>query len=202
MRNLIVTEFISLDGVIESPMWTFPYWNDEIAAFKGAETEASDALLLGRVTYDGFAQAWPERGDEDGGAFFNGVRKYVVSNTLEKADWNNSVMISGDDVMEQIRQLKQQDGKDIYVHGSANLIQTLLRENLVDRIRLLVYPVVLGKGQRLFEEGLTQTLRLVETKTFSTGVTALIYEPVNTNETADAAASAVSAASADSVSQA
>src|SRR5690606_19109540 len=123
--------FISLDGVIESPMWSFPYWNDEIAAFKGEESLAADALLLGRVTYDGFAQAWPESTDE-GASFFNGVRKYVVSNTLQSADWNNSVIISGDDVVEQIRQLKQQDGKDIYVHGSGNLIQTLLRENLVD----------------------------------------------------------------------
>lgn len=193
MRNLIVTEFISLDGVIESPMWTFPYWNDEIAAFKGEESEASDALLLGRVTYDGFAQAWPERGDEDGGAFFNNVRKYVVSNTLENAEWNNSVILRD---IEEVRKLKEEDGRDIYVHGSGNLIQTLLRENLVDRIRLLVYPVVLGKGQRLFEEGLTKTMRLVETKSFSSGVTALIYEPVNANETAGAAAST------DAVSQA
>lgn len=188
MRNLIVTEFISLDGVIESPMWTFPYWNDEIAAFKGEESEASDALLLGRVTYDGFAQAWPERGDEDGGAFFNNVRKYVVSNTLENAEWNNSVILRD---IEEVRKLKEEDGRDIYVHGSGNLIQTLLRENLVDRIRLLVYPVVLGKGQRLFEEGLTKTMRLVETKSFSSGVTALIYEPLN-GETADAPASAES----------
>jgi dihydrofolate reductase len=177
MRNLVVTEFLTLDGVMENPMWTFPYWNDEIANFKGEESNASDALLLGRVTYEGFAIAWPPRTDEaSGGRYFNSVRKYVVSTTLDKAEWNNSVIIK-DNVVEEIRKLKQQDGTNITVHGSGNLIQTLIKHDLVDSYRLLVYPVVLGKGQRLFEEGAEAKLKLVETKSFSGGVVALIYEP-------------------------
>ena len=176
MRNIVVTEFMSLDGIIENPGWTFPYWNDEIASFKGEESEAADALLLGRVTYSGFAQAWPNSTDE-GAPFFNGVRKYVVSTTLQTADWNNSVIIS-DNVVEEIRRLKQEDGADIFVHGSGKLVQTLIQNGLVDRIRLLVYPVVLGKGQKLFEDGTTATLNLVEARPLSGGVTAMVYEPV------------------------
>lgn len=179
MRKIVVTEFMSLDGVIENPAWTFPYWNDEIAAFKDAESAAGDALLLGRVTYDGFAEAWPPRTDaESGGLYFNGVRKYVVSNTLKSADWNNSLVIRGDSdsIKTQIEALKQQDGGDINVHGSGKLVQWLIASDLVDRIRLLVYPVVLGEGQKMFEDGTTATLDLVEAKTFTGGVTALIYE--------------------------
>ncbi len=177
MRNLIVTEFLSLDGVIEHPMWTFKYWNDEIAKFKGEETSNNEPLLLGRVTYEGFAQAWPQRTDEEsGGVYFNGTRKYVVSTTLDKLEWNNSVLIK-DNIIDEIKKLKAEDGPDIVVHGSGKLIQTLLKHDLVDRIRLLVYPLVLGKGQRLFEDGTTATLKLVDTRTFTGGVTALIYEP-------------------------
>lgn len=175
MRNLVVTEFLSLDGVMENPMWTFPYWNDEIANFKGEESEASDALLLGRVTYEGFAAAWPNSKDE-GADYFNNIRKYVVSTTLDRADWNNSVIINGN-VVEEIQKLKQQDGKDIVVHGSGNLIKTLMQHDLVDRYRLLIYPLVLGKGQRLFEEGTAEKLKLVESKSFSSGVVGIIYEP-------------------------
>ncbi|MEQ8677277.1 MAG: dihydrofolate reductase family protein [Aggregatilineales bacterium] len=178
MRKLIVTEFVSLDGVIEDPMWTFPYWNDEIAAFKGEETSNNEPILLGRVTYVGFAEAWPARTDEEsGGVYFNGTRKYVVSTTLDTADWNNSVLIK-DNVVEEIKKLKAEEGPDIVVHGSGNLVKTLMAHDLVDRYRLLVYPVVLGEGQRLFEEGAKATLNLVEAKSFSSGVTALIYEPV------------------------
>lgn len=176
MRKLVVTEFVSLDGVVEDPAWTFPYWNDEIAAFKGEETSASDALLLGRVTYEGFAAAWPESTDE-GADYFNSVRKYVVSTTLEEPlEWNNSTLIKGD-VVEEITNLKRQDGKDITVHGSAALAQTLMRHDLVDRYRLLVYPVVLGEGKRLFEEGVPATLKLLESRSFDSGVVALVYEP-------------------------
>jgi dihydrofolate reductase len=181
MRNLVVTEFMSLDGVIENPMWTFPYWNEEIAAFKGEESEAGDTLLLGRVTFVAFAEVWPTRTDEEsGGVYFNSVRKYVVSNTLTSADWNNSSIISGDEssIKAQIEALKQQEGGDIVVHGSGKLVQWLIANDLVDRIRLLVYPVVLGKGQKMFEDGTTAKLNLVETKTFSNGPVALIYEPV------------------------
>lgn len=175
MRKVVVTEFLSLDGVMEAPAWTAPYWNDEIAKFKGEETSASDALLLGRVTYQGFAAAWPDSKDE-GAPYFNSVRKYVVSTTLDKAEWNNSRIIKGN-VVEEITKLKQQDGQDITVHGSATLVQTLIQHDLVDRYRLLVYPVVVGKGKRLFQDGTTATLKLVKTQSFSSGVAALIYEP-------------------------
>lgn len=175
MRNIVVTEFVSLDGVMENPGWTFPYWNDEIAQFKGEESSASDALLLGRVTYEGFAAAWPNSTDE-GADDFNGVRKYVVSTTLETAEWNNSTLIKGN-VVEEITKLKQQDGGDITVHGSGMLVQTLIENDLVDRYRLLVYPVVLGKGKRLFQDGITATLNRVDARSFGSGVTALIYEP-------------------------
>jgi dihydrofolate reductase len=178
MRSLIVTEFLSLDGVMENPAWTFPYWNDEIASFKAEETSNNEPLLLGRVTYEGFAAAWPQRTDEEsGGVYFNGTRKYVVSTTLDKAEWNNSVIIS-DNILNEIRKLKAEDGPDIMVHGSGKLIQTLMANDLVDRIRLLVYPVVLGKGQRLFEEGMTAKLKLVDTHPMSSGAVGLIYEPV------------------------
>ncbi len=178
MRKIVVTEFLSLDGIMEHPAWTFPYWNDEIAKFKGEETSASDALLLGRVTYQGFAAAWPESTDE-GADYFNSVRKYVVSTTLDTVEWNNSRLIKGN-IVEELIKLKQQDGKDITVHGSATLVQTLIHHDLVDRYRLLVYPVVLGTGKRLFQEGTTATLKLVETQAFSSGVAALIYEPDRT----------------------
>lgn len=177
MRKLIVTEFISLDGVIENPMWTLKYWNDEIANFKAEETSANEALLLGRVTYEGFAEAWPKRTDEaSGGVYFNSTRKYVVSTTLDKVEWNNSTLIKGD-VVAEITKLKAQDGPNLVVHGSGKLIQTLMQHDLVDEYRLLVYPLVLGSGQRLFEAGTTATLKLVETRAFSSGVVALIYAP-------------------------
>jgi dihydrofolate reductase len=161
---------------MEEPGWTFEYWNDEIARFKGEESTASDALLLGRVTYQGFAAAWPQSNDE-GADYFNSVRKYVVSETLEEPlEWTNSRLIK-DDVVEQITDLKQQDGKDITVHGSATLVQTLMPHELVDRYRLLVYPLVVGKGKRLFDEDTPATLKLLESQSFSSGVVALIYEP-------------------------
>lgn len=175
MRKLVVTQFVSLDGVIENPSWTVPYWNDEIAAFKGEETQTSDALLLGRVTYEGFAAAWPQSTDE-GAAYFNNVRKYVVSTTLSSVAWHNSVLITGD-VAAEIARLKQENGQNITVHGSATLVQTLIRHNLVDVYRLLMYPVVVGQGKRLFHEGTTATLSLMQTQTFSGGVIGLIYQP-------------------------
>ncbi len=177
MRNLIVTEFLSLDGIMEAPAWTAPYWNDEIAAFKGEETSASQSLLLGRITYQGFAEAWPERTDvESGGVYFNGTRKYVVSTTLDKVEWNNSTLIKGD-VMAEIAKLKQEDGSDIFIHGSGALAKSLMSHGLIDRIRLLIYPVVLGEGQRFFQDGFAAKFRLVESRSFSSGVVAVIYEP-------------------------
>jgi dihydrofolate reductase len=175
MRKVVVTEFVSLDGVMEEPRWTFKYWNDEIAKFKGEESSASDALLLGRVTYQGFAVAW-SGSKAEGADYFNSVRKYVVSTTLDKVEWNNSTLIK-DNIVEEITKLKQQDGQDIAIHGSATLVQTLMQHDLVDRYRLLVYPVVVGKGKRLFKEGIPATLKLLGSQSFSPGVVALVYEP-------------------------
>jgi dihydrofolate reductase len=175
MRKVVVAEFMSLDGVVENPAWTSRYWNDEIAKFKSDENLASDALLLGRVTYQGFAAAWPESADE-GADRMNNLPKYVVSTTLDKVEWNNSMLIK-DNIVEELTKLKRQDGQDILVYGSATLVQTLMRRDLIDEYRLLVYPVVLGKGQRLFDDASKVDLKLVESQVFSSGVVALIYQP-------------------------
>lgn len=176
MRKVVVTEFMTLDGVIESPSWSAPYWNDEIAQFKAEETLASDALLLGRVTYEMFASAWPQSKDE-GAVFMNSVRKYVVTSTLNSLSWNNSVAIKSN-VVEEIRQLKQQDGKNLLVYGSGKLVQTLIAHDLIDSYRFLIYPVVQGKGQRFISDAVQATLKLVESKTYSSGAIGLVYEPV------------------------
>jgi dihydrofolate reductase len=175
MRKVVVTEFLSLDGVMEEPAWTAPYWNDEIAKFKGDEQDTSDVLLLGRMTYQGFAAAWTKSEDE-GADYMNNVPKYVVSTTLDRLEWNNSTLIK-DNIVEEITKLKQQQGQDILVYGSATLVHTLIQNDLVDRYRLLLYPVVLGKGKRLFKDSTTLTLKLLESKFLSSGVLALVYEP-------------------------
>lgn len=172
MRKIVVTQFISLDGVIEAPMWSMPYWGDDISNFKADETNAADMLLLGRVTYDGFAQAWPQSKDE-GAVWMNAVPKYVISNTLKEATWNNTTIIH---TLDDVTKLKQGDGGTILVYGSGKLVNSLIAHNLVDDYRLLVYPVVLGKGQRLFEDGTQTTLKLVESKTFASGVVSLCYQ--------------------------
>jgi dihydrofolate reductase len=179
MRKLVVTEFVTLDGVVAEPQeWSFPYSTQEIGKFKFDEHFASDALLLGRVTYEGFAFAWPTRTDEQGFAErMNSLPKYVVSTILDKLDWNNSHLIK-ENVVEEIARLKQQAGMDIIVHGCPTLLQTLMQHDLVDEYHLLVYPIVLGKGKRLFSEGTPASLRLTESKLMgSTGVVLLRYEP-------------------------
>lgn len=127
------------------------------------------------MTYEGFREAWPESTDE-GAGYFNSVRKYAVSTMLDKAEWNNSTLLK-DNIVEEFTNLKQQDGKEIAVHGSATLVQTLIQHDLVDLYRLLVYPVVLGKGKCLFNEGTTAALKLLESRPFSSGIVALVYEP-------------------------
>jgi dihydrofolate reductase len=178
MSKVVVTMFLSLDGVLDEPQnWSFPYWNDEIAKFKTDELFATDAHLLGRVTYEGFAAAWPSRSDEAGFADrMNSLPKHVVSTTLEKAEWHNSTIIK-EDVVDEISQLKQQYDQDILVAGSATLVQTLMEHDLVDEYRLLVYPIVLGKGKRLFQEDSGANLKLVESQEFDTGVVLLRYQP-------------------------
>ena len=185
MGRIVVTEFVSLDGVVEDPGgaedfkyggWSFEVSRgDEGDKFKLDEALSSEALLLGRVTYEGFAKAWPSREGEFADKF-NSMPKYVVSSTLEDPEWNNSTVLKGD-LAEEVAKLKEQDG-EIVVHGSAMLAQALLEEDLVDELRLMVYPVVLGTGKRLFgETSDKKPLRLVDSKVVGDGVTILTYEP-------------------------
>jgi dihydrofolate reductase len=184
MRKLVVTEFVSLDGVMEDPGgsektahggWTGPYWSDEMGEFKLAELEASDTLLLGRVTYEGFAAAWPGRTDDGGFADrMNNYRKYVVSSTMKTASWQNSTIL-GDDLVREITRIKEEPGKDILVHGSATLVQALLRDQLVDELHLETYPIVLGTGKRLFADDSYAKLDLASHSVTSKGVLLLSY---------------------------
>jgi dihydrofolate reductase len=177
MRKVNLAEFVSLDSVIEEPAWTTPYWNDEIAKYKFDELFASDTLLLGRVTYQGFAAAWPTMKDEQGFADrMNNLPKIVVSTTLQTAEWNNSRIVK-DDVFDEVSRLKQQPGQDILIFGSGTLANSLMQHNLIDEYSLLVYPVVLASGKRLFQAGTRLNLKLVETKSFSSGVVLLRYQP-------------------------
>jgi dihydrofolate reductase len=186
MGRIVVTEFISLDGVIEAPGggedykyggWTFEIdRGDEGNQFKLDETMSSAALLLGRRTYEGFAAAWPER-DGEFADKFNTMPKYVVSSTLRDPEWTNSTVLSGD-VVDVITKLKKEQDGDIVVHGSAQLVQSLIENDLVDELRLMVFPVVLGGGKRLFEDGVDRKdLELVGSKAFATGVLYLTYRP-------------------------
>jgi dihydrofolate reductase len=184
--RLVVTEFISLDGVIEGPGpddpyknagWSMPYWSDEIGKFKLEELFGSDAFLLGRITYQGFAAAWPSRTDKAGFADrMNKLPKYVASTSLKEADWNNSTILN-DRLFESVSRLKQQPGRDILIAGSGKLAQSQMQAGLIDEYRLLVYPIVLGSGKRLFEGGDRIGLRLVETKEYTSGVVLLRYIP-------------------------
>jgi len=183
--RIVVTEFVSLDGVMEDPGgaedfryggWSFEFERgDEGDKFKLDETLSSEALLLGRVTYEGFAKAWPSREGEFADKF-NTMPKYVVSSTLEEPEWTNSTVLRGD-VNEAVARLKQELDGDIVVHGSAQLVQTLLENDLVDEVRLMVFPVVLGSGKRLFgETDDKKPLRLVDSKIVGDGVAILVYE--------------------------
>ena len=178
MRKIIVTEFLTLDSVMEEPQnWSFPYWTDEIGKFKHDELFASDGQLLGRVTYEGFAAAWPGRTDKEGFADrINSLPKYVVSTTLKEAAWNNSKIIKKN-AAEEIQKLKEQPGQDILVHGSATLVHTLMQHDLIDEYRLLVFPLVLGTGKRHFKDGVSAKLKLIESKIYSSGVVLLRYQP-------------------------
>jgi len=189
-RTLVATLFMTLDGVVEAPdKWSFPFWSDETGKFKLAELHATDALLLGRVTYEGFAAAWPGRKDPDGFADrFNSMPKYVASRTLKKLEWNNSHLIKGE-LAAEVSKLKKQPGHDIVIHGSPGLIRSLLPHGLIDEYRLLVYPIVLGRGKRLFDEASQAKLKLAESETFSKGVVKLVYRPDHKAKTAAKAGS-------------
>jgi len=180
MRKIIVSEFLTLDGVMESnERWQFPYFSDDLAEFSMKQILALDAILLGRVTYEIFASSWPSRTNNEFGIAdkLNSVPKFVVSSTLEKAKWNNSTIIK-ENVAQEISTLKQQPGGDIGITGSATLIQSIMHYNLIDGYRLLVHPIVLGSGKRLFSDASNTTLKLVETKMFSSGVVLLTYQSV------------------------
>jgi dihydrofolate reductase len=182
--RIVVTEFVSLDGVMEAPGggenfkhagWTFEInRGNEGDKFKLDETLSSEALLLGRVTYEGFAAAWPSREGEFADKF-NAMPKYVVSSTLQNPEWNNSTVLKGD-VAEEVAKLREEQDGDIVVHGSARLVQTLVENDLVDELRLMVFPVVLGTGKRLFgDTSDKKPLRLVDSKVVGDGVAILVY---------------------------
>ena len=176
MRKLIAAVYLSLDGVMEEPTWTMPYWSDGFRHYKRDELFASDALLLGRVTYQGFASAWPGITDEDGFAErMNALPKFVAGVTLREAEWNAEI-IEGD-VAHEVARLKAQSGGDLLIYGSADLIASLLPHKLIDELRLIICPVVLGEGKRLFPDGAQAKLELAEARTFDMGVAVLTYRP-------------------------
>jgi dihydrofolate reductase len=182
VRKLVAVDLVSVDGVMESPEeWAFSYSNDEMEEANASEMAASDAMLLGRVTYEALAAFWP---NQPGGTqmvdYINSVPKHVVSATLEEPlGWNNSTLIKGD-VAEGVAELKRRPGKDITIIGSGALVRSLLREGLIDEFRLMVHPIVVGSGKRLFDDGLDRkTLELVDSRTFGTGVLYLTYRPAD-----------------------
>lgn len=192
MRKITVSEFVSLDGVMQAPGgadedteggfthggWTWPYWHDDIGANFLNEINQADTLLLGRKTWQTHAAAFePMPAGDPFGDVMNSLRKYVVSTTLKSAEaWQNSSIIS-QNVVEEVRKLKEQPGKDIYIDGSSVLVHTLAQSDLVDEFSLLVFPVVLGSGKRVFPDGFHAPLKLVETKSFPSGVILLRYQP-------------------------
>jgi dihydrofolate reductase len=189
MRKVVAAEFLSLDGVFEAPdRWHFPYFNDEMGEAIGEGFAASDAMLMGRVNYEEWAAYWPKQDPEENpiAATMNGRQKYVVSTTLEEPlEWSNSTLIK-ENVAEEIEKLKNRPGKDIVISGSGTLVRSLLRYGLLDELQLMVHPVVVGSGKRLFEEGGDQiALELVDSRTFSTGVVYLTYRPASEREDDD-----------------
>lgn len=181
MRKIVVSEFMSLDGVIESPQnWHFPFVTDDMMQEVKEQIHKPEVALYGRVTYQEFASYWPTAGEDELGIAgkINSVQKYVVSNTLNKADWQNTTIIKGGaTLMDEIAKLKQDGDGIIAMTGSAKLAQSLMQCDLIDEYRLLIHPVVVGKGLRLFQDGITQTLKLVETRTFNGGVVLTVYQP-------------------------
>lgn len=189
VSKLIVSMFVTADGVMEDPGgnegtphggWSFQFWSDEAGKYKLDELFASDALLLGRVTYQGSAAAWPGRTDEEGFADrMNSLPKHVVSTTLTDQDlsWNNSHLIS-DNVADAVRKLKEQPGQDILVGGSGQLVRTLMQHGLVDEYRLMVHPIVVGGGKRFFADGIDRkVLELAASQPIAAGVVLLVYRP-------------------------
>jgi dihydrofolate reductase len=175
MRKLVISTYMTLDGVMAAPE-EWELWSDEHEQYAWEQLLASDALLMGRKVYEGFAGSWPSR-DGEFADRMNALPKFVVSSTLEAAGWNNTTIISRD-VPEGVAELKRQPGRQILMYGSGALMHTLTRHHLVDEYRIWLNPLVLGAGQRLFPDGTDQiTLKLVDTHTFGTGVIVLFYQP-------------------------
>lgn len=181
MGRIISNFFISLDGVVEAPdQWHFPYFNDEMGDVVGAGMESTAAFLMGRTLYDEWSAYWPESTDEPFASYFNDVKKYVISNSLKNPSWNNTTVVPGD--IEAVRAVKERVDGDITMSGSATTTRWLLANGLLDELRLLVHPIAVGHGQRLFEDTPTHALRLVDSATLSTGVLNLSYTPAPTPE--------------------
>lgn len=157
MGNVIAAEYVTLDGVMEDPTWTGPYWNDELAKLQSDLLFSSDTLLLGRITYQEFAASWPDMEDEEGdfAVRMNTMPKYVASRTLKQAEWNATLLQGG--VPEEVLKLKQQPDQNLLIYGSGTLVSTLMQQELIDQYRLIVYPVIMGKGKRLSEREPTRT---------------------------------------------
>ncbi len=181
MGKIVSNFFMSLDGVVEAPdQWHMPYFNEEMGAAIGRGMETNRGFLMGRVLYEEWAGFWPDKGDEDPFAgFINNAPKYVVSNSLTTATWNNTTIVSGD-VPQQLREIKDRTDGDIVITGSATLVRSLLGDGLVDELHLLVHPIAVGNGGRLFENTTTHALELVAHEVFSTGVLNLTYAPTDT----------------------
>jgi dihydrofolate reductase len=174
MRKIISGLFISLDGVVEAPdQWHFPYFDDDMGGAVQSMMDGSDAMLLGRKSYEEFASYWPTSTD-DFADYMNGTPKYVVSNTLTSADWQNSTLVSGD-VVKELSRIKEEPGGNLSITGSGTLVASLLREGLLDELHLLVHPIVVGSGKRLFADGAQVPLKLTDSQTFGSGVLNLTY---------------------------
>lgn len=178
MRKIVVSEFLSADGVMEAPdTWQFPFQTEEMGAITERQTSDTDAFLLGRVTYEIFAGFWPTMTNNEFGVAdkYNSVPKYVVSTTLQQADWNNSTLIKSN-VIEEIRRLKQQPGGNIGIIGSGKLVHSLLEAGLIVEVQVLIHPIVLGKGMRLFADGYHSSMKLADSKILANGVVYLSYQ--------------------------
>jgi dihydrofolate reductase len=178
MRKIVANFFVSLDGVVERPdQWHFPYFDDEMGQTVGEGMASTDTMLLGRRTYEEFASYWPNQpSDVPPADSMNNTPKIVVSDSLATAEWQNSRIVRGQDLAAELNRLKQLPGKNIGTVGSATLVRSLLRDGLLDELHLLVHPIVVGAGKRLFEEGTGQVpLKLLSSKTFGTGVLHLVY---------------------------
>lgn len=176
MRKLKLAMYVSLDGVVAEPAWTGPYWNDQLADLQAEYLYSSDALVLGRVTYEGFAAAWPGMDESTGdfGKKMNSMPKFVASRTLEQGEWNATILKG--DLATEVTALKDETGGDLLIYGSGDVVDELTRHSLIDEYRLMVHPVLVGSGKKLFQ-GLASTigLRLVDTVTTDTGVAILTY---------------------------